>query len=120
MGSAGGGQTTGGSTAFFGTGHSLRAGGGGARMDASEDADLAAAIAVSLSEGVGSGPEMKAAGVAAPDAFGVVGDDSMDADLPAASAASIAEAQPASQMGQSEAAAPASGGNPDAEELRRR
>merc|ERR550537_1151746 len=58
-GSAGGGQTTGGTTAFSGAGHSLRSGGGGGTggggtggggtggAGAGEDADLAAAIAAS-------------------------------------------------------------------------
>ena len=129
-GSAGGGQTTGGS-AFSGAGHSLRGdsgvgvgggGGGGSDLGAGEDADLAAAIAASLSEAGGSGPGVAATGAAAAAAVGGFADDGMDSDLAAAIAASMADAQPAAaslQASRSEAA-PSGGGNPDAEELRRR
>lgn len=131
-GSAGGGQTSGGSAAFSGAGHSLRGdgggGGGGAMaadgMGAGEDADLAAAIAASLGEAGGGDSGLAAAGgVAASIASGSGGGDGMDADLAAAIAASMADVQPgaaAAQSAQSQVAAPSGGGNPDAEELRRR
>ena len=126
-GSAGGGQTTGRSAAFSGAGHSLRGGGsgrgGGSDFGAGEDADLAAAIAASLSEAGGSGAGVAATGAAVAGAVGGFADNGMDADLAAAIAASMADAQPAAaslQEGRSEAAAPSGGGVPNAEELRRR